>query len=439
MGWSTVKTILFSVIVVLAVFTVSVVAVFGAGEKAVYICDGGNGDGTSAENAAGDFKAAVRQLSETGGDIVICGKYTFDELVVLSEKSGTSNGDKTIRVTSVRNGIDYRKSDNAAIYIGDGKNSGNIILDGRFIFEELDIVSKDGGKQRSVICGGWETVFGDGIKCKKEGNSSYLSVVGGNADDSEVKGGRLTVKSGTYYKVCCGNPKGGYRGDTYLKIDGGTFEGSVSVSGNADGVHRGNAFLEINGGTFYGSVGTLTEISGDLEMTVNGGTFRKDMYALGKYNTLNINGGNLQSIGQIMIADYIPPVPEADGDGKAVETNAEEVKKTAVNINYYSGDVNKLKEKIKGEGVEINVNTLGGIDAETAPLQIGTTELPKDTQVDVPDDIYEETVPEEPSDNTERYYLLETKEKTVFVIIGIGAITALSVIILAYRSVYRKK
>ena len=413
----------------------------GAEVKKVYLRSGGNGDGLSYENAMGDFKEAVRILAKNGGEIVICGKYTFTELINLSKMSGTSNGAKIITITSVDAEKDYRKTDNAALCFGDEKTSANMILAGKFIFENLNIVTNGGKTPRAVICNGYDTVFGEGIVCEKKGDAPYLSLVGLSLENECVfLNGNLTVKSGTYYNVCAGNRYGNSVGDTFLTIDGGTFEGTVSVSGYSPiGVKQeGNAVLTINGGTFLGQVGCITDVSDTFSFTVNGGNFRKELYAYGKYNTLDINGGNMQSITAVNIADYIEEPPETTEDGEIVETKAEDVKKSLVNINEYSGDVDKLIGKIKGVGIIINKNTMGGNDAETTANSVTDTLLPETayTSPEVTEPIDTDKLNEK---ENEREYLLGSRQKTVSAISAIGVVIALAIIIFAYRTVYRKK
>ncbi len=425
----------FAVLVALSVLS------SGAAVKKVYLKNGGSGDGSSYQNAIGDFKEAVRILAKNGGEIVICGKYTFTELINLSEKSGTSNGSKVITVTSVDGENDYRKRDNAALCFGDGKISANMILAGNFVFENLNIVTNGGKTPRAVICNGYDTVFGEGIVCEKKGDAPHLSVVGISLEEERVSSdGKLTIKSGTYNNVCAGNRSGNSVGDTVLTIDGGFFEGTVSASGYISiGVKQdGNAVLVINGGTFLGQVGCITDVSDTFVFTVNGGNFRKEMCAYGKYNTLDINGGNMQSISAVNIADYIEEPPETTKDGKPVETDADDVKKSMVNINEYTGDVDNLIGKIKGTGVIINKNTMGGNDFETTAGLVTYTGSPE-TNITAPDVSEPQGMDKFPEKKNEREYILGSRQNTVFAISAIGVIIALSIIIFAYRTVYRKK
>lgn len=435
----------FAVLVALSVLSNS------ATIKKVYIRNGGIGDGSSYENAIGDFKEAVRILAKNGGEIVVCGKYTFTELINLSKMSGTSNGSKIITVTSVDGDKDYRQTDNAMLCFGDETISANMILAGKFIFENLNIVTNGSKTPRAVICNGYDTVFGEGIVCEKKGDAPFLSIVGISFEDGRISsGGKITVKSGTYNNVCAGNRNGNSVGDTTLAIDGGTFEGIVSASGyNSIGVKQeGNAVFVVNGGNFLGQVGCITDVSGDFSFTINGGNFKKELCAYGKNNVLDINGGNLQNIISVNVAGFIEETNETTQNSEVGETADANVKKSTVNINQYSGNVDTLIGKIKGDGVLINKNTMGGNDAETiegtvSDIILSETNTGGSTIVET-NNASPEITEQQESDNSfenenQKEYFLGSRQNTVLAISAIGVIIALAVIIFAYRTVYRKK
>ena len=411
-----------------------------AAEKTVYLADGGNGDGSSYTTPMGDFKEAVRAVADDGGRIVLCGVYTYTELINLSDKSGTSNGNKTITVTSLDGERDYRVTDGAELRVGDKSSSANMILAGSFVFENITIVTNGSDKARAIICGGYDTVFGEGILCKKQGKAPYISVVGVSLGDvSAIDSCKVTIKSGTYNDVCAGNRDGGLKGNTTLVIEGGTFEGRVSASGVSDnGVQQsGECALSVFGGYFYGKAGALSRVDGGVYLKIDGGIFRSELIAMGKYNTVDINGGNMQGLARIYLSDYVADVPETDDEGKAVETDAADVRKSVININSYGGDVKKLAEKISALGAEIKINTKGGSDGEnTAKGETGkySPESGKPEKETVPESDWAENVNED-----DRYYLLGSKSRTVVAAISLGSLMLLSALMLTYRSLYRKK
>ena len=451
------------------VFALFGVCVFAESENVVYLRDGGDGDGSSYEKAIGDFKEAVRILSESGGKIVVCGKYTVNSLVNLSSRSGTSNGDNKITVTSVYKDKDYRVEDSAAFCIGDEKISANIVLAGEFVFEHINIVTNGSEHARAIICGGYDTVFGEGIVCKKIGNAPYISVIGVFTDSEKADDCKITIKSGTYNYVCVGNRDKRYVGNTQLIIDGGEFEGEVSVNGisKTENIQEGTASLVINGGLFKGNVGSSTFLTDDFSIAINGGTFRGNITAFGKINTIDINGGNMQSLGLIDIVDYITeeekneedttdttteedvttdlPI-ETDKEGNPVTTNDAETEEvvpepkrvSTVNINSYNGDVNKLIEKIQGENVVINKNTDGGSDVSQDTEVYDTTsddgeEIIVTAPIDSEHNQTEQNNAEKPNKQ-----LFENKNHYIAAYVILAVIILLSVLALAYRAVNRK-
>ena len=451
------------------VFALFGVCVFAESENVVYLRDGGDGDGTTYEKALGDFKEAVRLLSKSGGKIVVCGKYTVNSLVNLSSRSGTSNGHNKITVTSVYKDKDYRAEESAAFCIGDEKISANIVLDGEFVFENINLVTNGSEYARAIICGGYDTVFGEGIVCKKMGNAPYISVIGVSTESEKIDDCKITIKSGTYNYICVGNRDKGYVGNTQLIIDGGEFEGEVSVNGisKTENIQEGNAFLVINGGLFKGNVGSSTVLTDDFSIAINGGTFRGNITAFGKINTIDINGGNLQSVGAINIVNYITEEEknvennsETDKDGECtadlpLETDTEgnvvttedadtgddvlEPKRfSTVNINSYNGDVNKLIEKIQGENIVINKNTDGGSDISQDTEEFDTTsEDGKENVATSPIDT-EQKQTEQNNVEKPNKQLFENKNHYIAAYVILAVVILLSVLALAYRAVNRK-
>lgn len=430
--------------IIIAFLSVVLISVFllmninGAQTKTVFLCDGGNGDGSTFDSPLGDIKKAVRMLSKTGGDIVICGKYTYYELINLSEKEETANGNNTIKVTSVYGENDYRTLTDASLCVGNKKGSANMILAGNFIFENLNIITSGSENPRAVICMGNKTEFGDGIVCKKTGQAPYLSIVGGAFDGTLSADCEITIKSGTYNYVTAGNRNGSLNGNTILTIDGGNFEGVVSVTGldNADVIQNGRAVLTVNGGSFGNKTGSLSPLAKEFIFTINGGTFRNEIIASGLTNTIDINGGSLQNVSLIKISDTVLP-EETDNRGNIIEPEKPE-NKSAVNINSYSGDVQKLVGKIQGDNVVINKKTEGGVDAETEIVTQQET-IPPETTAEKHNSEGQTAASEKRNDTVYREYLLGNRQNTVLAIVVLVAIVFSSILILAYRMVYRKK
>ena len=399
----------------------------GAQNSAVYIKDGGSGDGTTAENAAGDFRYAVKKIKKNGGTIVVCGRYTVDELICLSSASGTSNGKRTITVTSEYGGIDYKKTEDAQLVFGDGKNSANLMLAGDFVFEKL-VITTSGNKERYIIAEGNKLVLGEGIECRKNGDSPFISVIGGSLDQDYNKKYDLTIKSGSYNNVCASNRDLPHVNDCSLNIEGGVFEGNVSVSGllNRENSTNGKTTLVVKNGVFNGNIGALTNCN-QTSVRIDGGTFNGNIYLYGQKNTVDINGGTMQSLKEFYVG-----VPTVDAD-----ENDENKKDSVVNVNEYYGDVAILSSKIKGERFELNIKTAGGTDAVTVPIHDETTAVQTETQTE---QIQGETeiVTDVPEENTADEKQETRKNNVLGIIILIAVIFSASVLF-AYRTVNRRK
>lgn len=406
-----------------------------APSKAIYLKNGGSGDGSSFEQPIGDFKDAVRLLRASGGTIVVCGEYSFGELIALSEISGTANKNKTITVTSLYDGTDYRQTNGAFLCFGKGELSANIILAGNFVFENINIQTAGNSKARAIICGGNTVVFGEGIVCTKNGEAPHVSIVGGNIDEDFKSNYSITIKSGTYNYVCASNRNGIHDGNTLLTIEGGIFEGDVSATGleNENNVQSGDAELIIKNGTFLGKVGALSALDGDFTFDISGGIFKNDVVCLGKTDTVNVNGGDLQNIGKFRIEDLFSKLESEEGS----EEENEDL--FVVNINVYNGDVKKLVDKIQGEDVNININTEGGIDREPEDTVFQETAPPVEQTEPQESDSVADTEGDTESQPTERKYFFDTRNNTVLAIIVLVAVIFSSSVIFAFRTVHRKK
>ncbi len=400
-------------------------------DNVVYLRDGGVGDGKSYENAIGDFKDAVRVLAKTGGTIIICGNYTYNELIYLSEQSGTQNGKNTITVTSIYDGYDYRSNNGASLRMGDTKGSANIILAGNFIFENLNIVTAGNNKARAFICSGYDVLFGNGIVCRKTGDAPFPSVVGGFVTEKYSGNCNLNIKSGSYNYVVCGNRDSVLEGSTTLTIDGGFFEGIVSASAfeNYDyssNIQHGSTVLNINGGIFSGNIGALSNVDGDFYMNICGGTFNKDIICRGKINTVDINGGVLKNITSLKVVNYTDSANNEDAD------ETDDIK-SAVNVNVYNGDVQQFVEKIQGEGVVVNIKAgIGGGEDEESEIIITPTQPSENTDI-------ESTTQDEngvPGDNSTEN---GNKALRISAIVVLCALSAVSFVLLIYRYIGRKE
>ena len=240
------------------------------GETVCYLKNGGTGDGSSADAACGSITEAYGKL-KNGGVLVISGIYTLEEPL-----SGLYHT-KKITITSVYDGVDYRRASAKLV------TKANFYCGGETVFENLSIENRKS-------YGGFFTnlntvVFGDGITCTvKGGVSTVPCIIGGTNTDVELTdaekahGVDLTIKSGTWQRVRGGSSGTGYNTcDIRLTIDGGTFKEKFVLA--SAGTHTGNIDATINGGEFlagiyaYDLTSASQTASGNVNLTLNGGQF----------------------------------------------------------------------------------------------------------------------------------------------------------------------
>ena len=240
------------------------------GEKVVYLKDGGTGSGSGAETACGNITDAYAALTN-GGVLVICGEYTLD-----TPLSGLYHT-KKITVTSVYDGVDYKKSGAKLVM------KANYYCGGETEFNNLKIET-----QKSYV--GFyanlnTVVFGDGLECTTAAAvTTTACIMGGTntgvalTDAEKAHGVDLTIKSGTWQRVRGGSSGTGYSTfDTKLTISGGTFKEKLVLA--SAGTHNGKIDAVINGGEFLAGVYAFDITAADktvdsnVTLTIGGGKF----------------------------------------------------------------------------------------------------------------------------------------------------------------------
>lgn len=266
------------------------------------------GDGKTPETAVNGFGKAVGLLRENGGTVVICSPCTINYTCHLPENK------KLIKVTSVYDGVDYRKTANAKLGI-----KYDLFMYGDFEYDDMEISSE--GKNRVFVCNYNNVKIGAGVTSTFASSSagSILFVVGGNG----VFGGEIVeqfvlngkcnieINGGTWMYIRAGNrrnndyvPIGGVSetGELTITVNGGLFTNTGGNLTAATGMNsnRGVCNLIINGGTFKGAVygvsrvgGNFTDeeavMSGTINLEINGGTFAGKIIAV-QDNSINVTG-----------------------------------------------------------------------------------------------------------------------------------------------------
>lgn len=265
------------------------------GQEAVYVRDGGQGDGSSASLPLGSISDAMATLKD-GGMVVICGP------VSVTQPLNTPEIAQRITITSVADGVDYRETRYAALSVG-----AYISLGGPITIEELDIRVKQ--SNLLITCNGHETIIGEGVSCTRDGASNYIGVTAGvnvvDAASPDVSSTSLTIMSGDWQIIRGGNRRGAQgeatmrtiQGDIALNITGGSFWGVVS--GGGQNSQKGDIRMSISGGSFQkgiyglcdpGSDAVCGTVNGDVALTISGGEFGGNIAASANAEKTALNG-----------------------------------------------------------------------------------------------------------------------------------------------------
>lgn len=270
-----------------------------AENKVVFVSDSGSAanDGSAPDKAVNRLQYAFGMLHESGGTVVVCGDVTLGETKLPPAK-------QPITVTGVYDGIDYAKTADAKLLIG-----GGLSINSDVIFTNLTIQAT--ANSQSIYCGFNSVTFGKGLNCTFDAsvtvpltiNAGHVPIVAAT-DQAQVSCRSdcvLTIDSGIWAIVRGGNRRanrtyavGSIEQDAKLSIiiNGGEFKhvGTSPNIGTGMNDLSGEVYMEINGGTFagdlylVGSVGTNTTgytpaYSGKASLKITGGTFSGKLQA----------------------------------------------------------------------------------------------------------------------------------------------------------------
>ncbi|MBE6679785.1 MAG: hypothetical protein E7598_04600 [Ruminococcaceae bacterium] len=270
-----------------------------------YLKDGATGNGTSATAAGSSLADAFAAIGDNEGVIVVCG--TYDIPVFSSTGSGfiVPEHKGKILITSVYDGVDYRKTEGACINILQ-----NIYLGGDLELDGIKLVSKK--SYGGILAAYHNLTIGYDVECAYGGSVvTYPCVVGGTYEAIENVSGSVTVNSGIWQRTRLGNSTGvPTNASVTMTLNGGTFIEKI-ILGTASSHNGGDLTLTVNGGTLKaGIVGTSMNgaynFDGNINIVINGGiiygkilpTDLKTGTLNGTYN-VTINGGNLSHVSEI--------------------------------------------------------------------------------------------------------------------------------------------
>lgn len=357
-----------------------------AADKTVYVCDGGTGDGTSADAPLGKLQSAINALNGEGGTVVLVGDTTNSGLTIPDQ-----SGDMTI--TSI-NG--------AKMLIRARTTIEKNVNDNVYYFDlPVDVIVNSGASFEGRFN---NVVFTENFSSEATGgaNASF-SYYGGviypatNEDAVTELPYSITVNAGTFHRFEGGNIRssgsivGSIAAPLTVTINGGTFgaEGEYDALAPNKTFHGFNfagmniladgGTLTIHGGTFnvpvyvaghLGQTGqggtknsTLTmsdkkyyAIDGDIAVNITGGTFLGGGVAAtyveagytqlvrGNY-TVNVTGGTFAE-GTVFDATQVKPY--AGEDKKATITVADTVENvSAQRFDVVNGEAKTYDEPLR--------------------------------------------------------------------------------------------
>ncbi len=240
------------------------------------------------------FYQATEWFEVSGGTVVICGPVYLgsEQAYGLSEDDKdvltAEFGENTIKFTSVYDGVDYRKTNNAKIIL-DG--SANLSILGQSIWENIDIETRT--QDRVISFNGYNTLIGNGVNCyprdksAKEIATNYVSIVGGNrvlGMDNEVTD--LYVKSGSYNVISAGMWGIDSKNNMTDCITNLTLDGTVTVYGEVTGttvqeaLFSGHSNITIKSGYYLCDINMVGRSghsgeNGNAVLKISGGDFSK--------------------------------------------------------------------------------------------------------------------------------------------------------------------
>jgi GH43 family beta-xylosidase len=367
--------------------------------QVLYVSGTGN-DTNTGESASSPLKSLEAAYAKNGGGgtIVLCGSITVSSSFPSSEKVTT--------ITSKYGNQDYTAS--AKLTLGD-----KVYINGDTVFENI-VISQTSGSCY-ISCKGHNVTFGNGITNEKP-SGNYPVIIGGTyvndgatAEQVSFYDYTITVSSGSWLNLLGSNIRDntnralGTTGGVNIVINGGSFfaTGSANQETWVLGVgsfasQKGDYRLEINGGTILSSIfgvsrpgnaATIARYEGDVEIIINGGTFRgkavdavqtlDDNYINGNYSLAISGSASFSGITSLSAAavrgdaDYA--VPEnltrlLSGFGKTVylseegaDTNSGATSQTAVKT------IEKAISLLSSDGGILNISGSYAITNLTLP------------------------------------------------------------------------
>lgn len=298
-------------IMVFAMLTSLLAFNVSAAEKVIYVKDGGEGDGSSPENAMGlgDSGTAWRdaalyqaweELKESGGTIVICGPYTLKGADAIKPdrpgapdiimESWFRNPNATITYTSVYGGVDYRATAGAKLQFDDSNVS--LTFPTATVLKDITVVAGGcpaGNNRDNYLCAAYQPLtLGQGTNFVANEAGELPVILGGQRN----YGGIVSVNADSNITVDIGNANTigaiygnlGYttkiqNGSSYITVKSGKVNGIYGDNQNNHGQGlTGSINITIQGGIICGEVaatngGIPKDVTPVVNIKISGGDF----------------------------------------------------------------------------------------------------------------------------------------------------------------------
>ncbi len=213
-------------------------------ERAVYVADGGSGNGLSALTPVAGINTAISKIGGAGR-IVISDKFSITKTYTVKTHKNP------MIFTSVDSDADYR--DRAVIDM-----DASLVMSGESKLEYINFTCPNSNV--FIYASEKKLTVGDGVDTTlTNANTNYINISGGKNDSTGNGDANITVNSGNWGKFRGGSVK----------------TGTVSSAAS-------NISITVNGGTFHGYfiLGSRGNVYGDINFTVNGGKFMQGIYTV---------------------------------------------------------------------------------------------------------------------------------------------------------------
>ena len=291
--------------------------------RAFFVADGASGNGSSANSPASSLDAAYAAIGESGGTIVVCGKFTVAKAFNTATNSGK------ITFTSLYNGVDYAEKNGAEMIF-----TANFYCGGETEFNNITLRSN--AHYRSIYANAHKLVIGEKVtSIADDVYGSYLSVMGGNQTTLTNVSTDLVINSGTWQRVRGGTAADSSTGaNVSITINGGRFVDPVTLGSSYS--HGGDITATVNGGVFQRGIyaSTLTKdthyFNSNVTLTINGGTFYGNIAPAnskvgtysGTYN-VTINGGYFAHLTELKGTDGVGTMTSTLNISEEIDLDAE--------------------------------------------------------------------------------------------------------------------